>query len=225
MGAAHNFDAESTLCTGCSKSFSPVDYLYHITGCARRCFFNASALHDSVRDFYARLLRPYAYSVVSEPTDYSAYKCRECGKTLPYTEATSHALLCAPGARPLRTGPDLRVQLRPQDQPIVIDFTVIHNLAPSNRNKDFATLAAEKSNKKASLYEEQATSNNEELVVLAATPHCPLSPTWKEFNAEVSEFLHLPKHLLNSRLACIFARGVGETVAAARRRTFQISRE
>lgn len=221
IGVEHFLDPERISCAGCSKAFAPLDYLFHVTGCARRCFFNASSLHDNIRDFYAKLLRPHAYAITPEPTDYSAYKCRNCGRTLAFAEASAHANICTPGTRPLRTGPDLRVQLRPTDQPMVIDFTIVHSLAPSNRGKTFAAITSEKTAKKAGLYETQAESNNEELIVLAATSHCQLAPAWKEFNAEVSEFLGLAKHVLESRLACVIARGVGETVAGARRRAYQ----
>lgn len=197
-----------------------LDLIYHAAGCVRRPFFNAASLHDSVRDFYATLLRPHAFSITTEPTEYSAYCCRSCGLDLPAETINAHVARCCPGTRPMRTGPDLRVQLTPQDSPVVIDFTVVHSMAPTNRNKTFEALAESKTKRKISLYKTQVESNDEQFVVLATTAHCRLSAAWKVFNTGISEFIGLARHELESRLAVVIARGVGTTLAAARRRTY-----
>jgi hypothetical protein len=92
-------------------------------------------------------------------------------------------------------------------------------MAPSLRAKRFEDVVAAKVATKSGLYQQAVEANDEEFVVLAASAHGRLCANWKQFHSLISAHLEMAPHELDSRFASVLARGVGTTLAAARRRT------
>ena len=142
-------------CPGCARVFPRAVFEYHASGCA--ALGVPVMKHNSVRDLCEQFALEAGHSVVHEPREYQAYRCRQCGDVLSKREAASHT--CA--GHPDRTGVDFRV-LFPEGA-AVYDVTVLQALAPSYGDTAPEALVARVDRKKHGVYDEQCASNAESL--------------------------------------------------------------
>ena len=181
LGAAAADDPANLECAPCNTVFSSEDHPSHVTGCARRSGKGSpTKKHNKMRDKSAAKLRSVGVVCETEPRDYKAFVCNNCGDKFSKEASISHARTCR-NSRFRPTGPDLRVEWgadadNAQDQEIIVyDWTVVHATAPSHRGKSLKALFAAKTAEKERLYGEMVRANGEKFVVLCISSHGVMS--------------------------------------------------
>ena len=145
-------------CPGCGRTIARELFEYHASGCAALGL--PVMKHNSVRDLCEQFAVEAGQTVVHEPREYQAYRCRSCAELLSASGIRNHG--CR--AKADRTGVDFRV-LWPEGA-AVYDVTVVQTRAPSYRATPAQQVVTNIDEHKHTIYDDQCRSNSEQLSVL-----------------------------------------------------------
>jgi hypothetical protein len=137
----------------------------HVCGCVALHGVNATAKHDTITAFFARLCRDAGVPYAKEPRAFEAHRCRGCKLLVQSADLKAHKALCKSAVD--RTGPDLVIHWA--EGAIVYDVTVAHTTAPSHLQTPVAEILRRKIEHKATFYTEMCKPFG--FAVLPVTAH------------------------------------------------------
>ena len=129
LGIAHPLLPKQLLCPGCRILLDSKAMLAHIPGCSKCPGLNATAKHNSLVNFLYELCLKAGIPCEKEPRNFATFSCTQCNEKVDPDYRRTHGKVCG-GRSFRRSGPDLVVFWNSGE--IFYDFTVIHELAPSN---------------------------------------------------------------------------------------------
>ena len=129
LGLTHPELPPRMLCPGCKVLLTSGSILTHIAGCTKCSGLNATVKHSTLVNFLYELSLKAGIPCEKEPRLYSTYRCTQCNEVVGPEYRQTHSKVCG-GKSFRRSGPDLVIYWN--DGEIYYDFTVVHELAPSN---------------------------------------------------------------------------------------------
>ena len=149
LGISHPDLPESLQCPGCHIMFKADAAVAHISGCTKCTGNNATVKHNRmVRRLYELCLKG-GIPCELEPRHLSSFKCKVCGDAIAEVQKQEHQRTCGTGSF-VRSGPDIVIHWPAGD--IYYDFTLIHELSPSNLGKTGARLMKDAIGRKIKAY-------------------------------------------------------------------------
>ena len=149
LGVHHPRLPDAMTCPGCRTLMDANTALTHIPGCVQCTGFNATAKHNMLTKFLYDLCMKAGIPCEREPRSFSTWSCLTCGNTVDYNNQHLHHKTCG-GRQFHRSGPDLAIYWN--SGVVFYDLTVVHELAPSHRNKKCSQLVREAIQRKNETY-------------------------------------------------------------------------
>ena len=129
FGLAHPRLPAHLQCPGCHTLLTSENAISHVAGCSTCTGNNATTKHNKMVHRLYELCIKAGIPCEREPRQFSTYTCGKCGAHLDGDSKPSHQRICGSGSFH-HSGPDLVIHWADGD--VFYDFTIVHELCPSN---------------------------------------------------------------------------------------------